>query len=90
MINLADGSFVETSSAMAARELKKRYDMHFGVSIEARSPFALTSFVNQHGKQMIRLGCVVFPIVSAVTQFIYVVIVNYPLLSPLHRKWRKE
>lgn len=70
MLNSADGSFVETSSAMAARELKKRYDMHFGVSIEARSPFALTSFVNQHGKQMIRLGCVLFNAVSANSQFV--------------------
>ncbi|TFY78533.1 hypothetical protein EWM64_g5480 [Hericium alpestre] len=51
-----DGSFVETSSATAARELKKRYDRHLGVGKDIRSPYAITAFVNQHGKQMFRVG----------------------------------
>ncbi|KAA1474168.1 ras GEF [Dentipellis sp. KUC8613] len=51
-----DGSFVETSSATAARELKKRYDRHLGVGKDVRSPYAITAFVNQHGKQMFRVG----------------------------------
>lgn len=46
----ADGSFVETSSGLAARELKRRYDQHFGVTISVRSPYAITAFVNQHGE----------------------------------------
>lgn len=53
---VADGSFVETSSGPAARELKRRYDQHFGVGKEIRSPYAITAFVNQHGKQMYRVG----------------------------------
>lgn len=52
----ADGSFVETSSGLAARELKRRYDQMFGVNLEVRSPYAITAFVNQHGKQMFRVG----------------------------------
>jgi GDP/GTP exchange factor required for growth at low temperature len=52
----ADGSFVETSSGPAARELKRRYDQHFGVGISVRSPYAITAFVNQHGKQTFRVG----------------------------------
>ncbi|KAI9060140.1 ras GEF [Trametes sanguinea] len=51
-----DGRFVETSSGPAARELKRRYDRAFGVGIDVRSPFVITAFVNQHGKQMYRLG----------------------------------
>ncbi|KAF7977887.1 hypothetical protein HWV62_2432 [Athelia sp. TMB] len=51
-----DGSFVETSSGLAARELKRRYDQMFGVNLEVRSPYAITAFVNQHGKQMFRVG----------------------------------
>lgn len=55
---LADGSFVETSSGPAARELKRRYDQHLGVGKDVRSPYAITAFVNQHGKQMFRVGSV--------------------------------
>ncbi|TCD60853.1 hypothetical protein EIP91_009402 [Steccherinum ochraceum] len=51
-----DGSFVETSSGAAARELKRIYDQRYGVGKEVRSPYAITAFVNQHGKQMYRLG----------------------------------
>ncbi|PBK69541.1 ras GEF [Armillaria solidipes] len=51
-----DGSFVETSSGPAARELKRRYDQHYGVGKDVRSPYAITAFVNQHGKQMFRVG----------------------------------
>jgi hypothetical protein len=54
----ADGSFVETSSGQAARELKKRYDRLLKVNKELRSPYAITAFVNQHGKQMYRVGYV--------------------------------
>ncbi|KAI0742836.1 hypothetical protein C8Q80DRAFT_1190902 [Daedaleopsis nitida] len=51
-----DGSFVETSSGAAARELKRRYDQYLGVGKDVRSPYAITAFVNQHGKQMYRVG----------------------------------
>ncbi|KAH7928036.1 ras GEF [Leucogyrophana mollusca] len=51
-----DGSFVETSSGPAAIELKRRYDQYLGVGKDVRSPYAITSFVNQHGKQMHRVG----------------------------------
>ncbi|KAI6037939.1 hypothetical protein EDC04DRAFT_2868519 [Pisolithus marmoratus] len=51
-----DGSFVETSSGHAARELKRRYDHYVGVGKDIRSPYAITAFVNQHGKQMYRVG----------------------------------
>lgn len=51
-----DGSFVETSSGPAARELKRRYDQQYGVGLNVRSPYAITAFVNQHGKQMYRVG----------------------------------
>ncbi|KAK0189524.1 hypothetical protein F5146DRAFT_629373 [Armillaria mellea] len=51
-----DGSFVETSSGPAARELKRRYDQYHGVGKDVRSPYAITAFVNQHGKQMFRVG----------------------------------
>jgi hypothetical protein len=54
----ADGSFVETSSGQAARELKKRYDRFIKIDKDHRSPYAITAFVNQHGKQMYRIGCV--------------------------------
>jgi hypothetical protein len=53
----ADGSFVETSSGSAARELKRRYDQFLGVGKDVRSPYAITAFVNQHGKQMYRVRC---------------------------------
>lgn len=52
----ADGTYIETSSGPAARELKRRYDQRFGVSLNVRSPYAITAFVNQHGKQMFRVG----------------------------------
>lgn len=56
-INIApDGTFIETSSGPAARELKRRYDYRLGVSLNVRSPYAITAFVNQHGKQMFRVG----------------------------------
>ncbi|KAG2039064.1 hypothetical protein BDR03DRAFT_894502 [Suillus americanus] len=51
-----DGSFVETSSGSAARELKMRYDQSFGVGKDVRSPYTITAFVNQHGKQMYRVS----------------------------------
>ncbi|KAI6103929.1 hypothetical protein EDD16DRAFT_1715005 [Pisolithus croceorrhizus] len=51
-----DGSFVETSSGHAARELKRRYDHYVGVGKDVRSPYAITALVNQHGKQMYRVG----------------------------------
>ncbi|KAF5329123.1 hypothetical protein D9758_017145 [Tetrapyrgos nigripes] len=51
-----DGSFVETSVGPAARELKKRYDQHYGVGPSVRSPYAITAFTNQHGKTMYRVG----------------------------------
>jgi hypothetical protein len=54
----ADGSFVETSSGQAARELKKHYDRLLNVNKELRSPYAITAFVNQHGKPMYRVGYV--------------------------------
>lgn len=54
----ADGSFVETSSGLAARELKRHWDQQVGVGKDVRSPYAITAFVNQHGKSMFRVGCV--------------------------------
>ena len=54
----ADGSYLETSSGAAARDLKKAYDKYLGVGKDVRSPFAITAFINQHGKQMYRVGCV--------------------------------
>ena len=38
------------------RELKRRYDQYLGVGRDVRSPYAITAFVNQHGKQMYRVG----------------------------------
>ncbi|KAF8970688.1 hypothetical protein BDZ97DRAFT_1694461 [Flammula alnicola] len=52
----ADGSFIETSSGQAARELKRRYDQLAGVGPSVRSPYAITAFINQHGKSMYRIG----------------------------------
>ncbi|KDR78279.1 hypothetical protein GALMADRAFT_245373 [Galerina marginata CBS 339.88] len=53
-INVAsDGSFIETSSGPAARELRRRYDQLAGVG---PSPYAITAFINQHGKSMYRIG----------------------------------
>ncbi|KAG6902632.1 hypothetical protein C0995_013757 [Termitomyces sp. Mi166 len=51
-----DRSFVETASGLAARELKKYWDQVLGVGKDVRSPCAITAFVNQHGKQMFRVG----------------------------------
>ncbi|KAF9468282.1 hypothetical protein BDZ94DRAFT_1317952 [Collybia nuda] len=51
-----DGSFIETSSGLAAREIKIHWDQHIGVGKSVRSPYAITAFVNQHGKQMYRVG----------------------------------
>ncbi|KAG5642703.1 hypothetical protein DXG03_002306 [Asterophora parasitica] len=51
-----DGSFVETPSGPAARELKRYWDQQLGVGKSVRSPYAITAFVNQHGKQMFRVG----------------------------------
>lgn len=50
--NVADGSFVETTSGLAARELKRRYDQLLGVNKEMRSPYAITAMISQHGKQV--------------------------------------
>lgn len=52
----ADGSFVETTSGPAARELKRRYDQQFGVNKDTRSPYIITAIINQHGKQVFRVG----------------------------------
>ena len=57
-LDAADGSFVETSCGPAAHELKKRYDRFIKIDKDNRSPYAITAFVNQHGKQMYRVGCV--------------------------------
>ncbi|KAI0692319.1 hypothetical protein BC835DRAFT_1357627 [Cytidiella melzeri] len=53
-----ESRFVETSSGTVARELKRLYDQHIGAGKDAsvRSPFVITSFTNQHGKQMYRVG----------------------------------
>lgn len=52
----ADGTFVETTSGAAARELKRRYDQQMGVSKDVRSPYIITALINQHGKQVYRVG----------------------------------
>ncbi|KAH9477116.1 Guanine nucleotide exchange factor LTE1 [Psilocybe cubensis] len=51
-----DGSFIETSSGPTAHILKRRYDQLAGVGPSVRSPYAITAFVNQHGKSMYRIG----------------------------------
>ncbi|KAH0579652.1 hypothetical protein H2248_002500 [Termitomyces sp. 'cryptogamus'] len=51
-----DRSFVETASGLVARELKKYWDQILGVGKDVRSPYAITAFVNQHGKPMFRVG----------------------------------
>lgn len=56
----ADANFIESSSGSAIRELKRRYDQRFGVGPTLRSPYAITGFINQHGKSMYRLGYVIF------------------------------
>jgi len=53
---------VETSCGPAAHELKKRYDRFIKIDKDNRSPYAITAFVNQHGKQMYRVGCVHSPL----------------------------
>ncbi|KAL5520295.1 hypothetical protein ACEPAG_9508 [Sanghuangporus baumii] len=52
----ADGRFVETTSGPAARELKRRYDQYLGVNKDMRSPYVITAIINQHGKQVYRVG----------------------------------
>jgi len=64
-IDTADGSFVETSCGPVAHELKKRYDRFIKTDKDNRSPYAITAFVNQHGKQMYRVGCVRCPFTLA-------------------------
>ncbi|KAJ7924336.1 hypothetical protein B0H13DRAFT_2315480 [Mycena leptocephala] len=51
-----DGSFVETSSGPAVRELKRRYDRDYGVNLSVRSPYAITASYNQHGGVVYRVG----------------------------------
>ena len=53
-----DRSFVETSSGPVARELKRQFDHLLGVGPSRRSPYAITAFVSQHGRQMFRVGLV--------------------------------
>lgn len=55
-LRIADASFIELPSGPAARELKRRWDLQIGVGKSVRSPYAITAFVNQHGKQMFRVG----------------------------------
>ncbi|QRW15491.1 RasGEF domain-containing protein [Ceratobasidium sp. AG-Ba] len=52
-----DGSFVETSSSHAARELKKRLDQLLGVGKNGvRSPYALTITTTADGIRVYRVG----------------------------------
>lgn len=52
-----DGSFVETSSSHAARELKKRLDQLIGVGKNGvRSPYALTITQGASGNRVYRVG----------------------------------
>lgn len=53
-----DASYVETSSAPCAIELKRRYDALYGVNVNVRSPYAITAFVGQHGQTRFRVGLV--------------------------------
>ncbi|KIJ47254.1 hypothetical protein M422DRAFT_28923, partial [Sphaerobolus stellatus SS14] len=58
----ADGTFVQTSSAKAALELKKTYDKMLGVGQEGengvviRSPYAITNVLNDDGTKFFRVG----------------------------------
>ncbi|KAF9506264.1 hypothetical protein BS47DRAFT_453106 [Hydnum rufescens UP504] len=53
----ANGTFVETTSANAARELKRRYDQLWGVGQDGkRSPYAITAVVNQFGRRVFRVS----------------------------------
>ncbi|CAE6340034.1 unnamed protein product [Rhizoctonia solani] len=52
-----DGSFVETTSSHAARELKKRLDQLLGVGKDGvRSPYALTITQSPSGARVYRVG----------------------------------
>ncbi|KAJ3851244.1 hypothetical protein EV368DRAFT_43574 [Lentinula lateritia] len=51
-----DSTYVETSSAPWAMELKRRYDTLYGVNVTIRSPYAITAFVGQHGQKRYRIG----------------------------------
>ena len=53
---LGDGSFIETTSALAARELKKLYDHMSGVGKgkTVRSPYAITA-MEHSGKHVFRV-----------------------------------
>ncbi|KAJ3900082.1 hypothetical protein F5879DRAFT_809828 [Lentinula edodes] len=51
-----DSTYVETSSAPWAMELKRRYDTLYGVNVIVRSPYAITAFVGQHGQKRYRIG----------------------------------
>ncbi|KAJ8072949.1 Guanine nucleotide exchange factor lte1 [Marasmius tenuissimus] len=51
-----DGSFVETSSGAAAMELKRKYDSELGRNASMKTPYAITAFINQHGRRMFRIG----------------------------------
>ncbi|KAJ3525295.1 hypothetical protein NMY22_g10633 [Coprinellus aureogranulatus] len=85
-INIApDGTYIETSSGPAARELKRRYDQRYGVSLNVRSPYAITAFVNQHGKQMFRVGHreLSAPAASAADRPLYTT-------QPMKRKWQGQ
>lgn len=53
-----DGRFIESSSGTTIYELKRRYDQLAGVGSSVRTPYAITSYVSQHGKNMFRLGSV--------------------------------
>ncbi|KAG0694311.1 hypothetical protein DFH29DRAFT_1034636 [Suillus ampliporus] len=44
------------TSGSAARELKRRHDQSLGVGKDVLSPYAITAFVNQRGKQMYRVS----------------------------------
>ncbi|KAI0339067.1 ras GEF [Trametopsis cervina] len=52
----SDSRYVDTSSGAVAHGLKRLYDQHLGVGRDVRSPFVITAFINQHGKQMYRIG----------------------------------
>ncbi|KAF9555730.1 hypothetical protein CPC08DRAFT_765709 [Agrocybe pediades] len=51
-----DGQSIDISDGQAAHEMKKLYDQLAGVGPKLISPYALTSFVSQHGKVLYRLG----------------------------------
>ncbi|KAF8999840.1 hypothetical protein BDQ17DRAFT_1427575 [Cyathus striatus] len=52
----ADRTYVETSSGPAAHLLKRRLDQQFGVGPSVRTPYTITGFTNQHGKEMYRIS----------------------------------